>query len=70
MQGAAVLAQERIKKGEKKQKINVFSKKLAKICDALMLHREVSTDASGFKSEINQVYKFISDPDQFWLETR
>ena len=33
-----------------------------------MLHREITTDASGLKPEISKVYKFKNDPAQFWLE--
>ena len=48
-----VLARERIKKAKKKQKNKFFSKKLPTACDAFMLHREITTDAIGLKSEIN-----------------
>ena len=58
---AAVSAQE--KKGIKKEFI--FFKNLATICDAFMLNREVTTDASDLKPETSNVYKFGNDPDQF-----
>ena len=43
---AAVLAWERMKKGKKANKI-FFYKRLAAMCDAFMLHREVTTEVNG-----------------------